>query len=214
MEEDMRKLVVCLLVLSLSACASAAKKQVPSDPTKTPVAAPVENAKEADASPSPAAPVLVEQDSYELIANALISGVQQPDTGKPSGFLKYIDNDKSRTIITFALKKYLDEKQAGDVAKFFESPAGKAGTKAFSTWMLTGKFLKEPVPGEISTGWQGFKATSSGLKFFSELNNIYKSIAVEALKIGGGAVKKALISDVGKQLAAPIFAAFLKSGGI
>lgn len=199
----MRKAIV-FACLVLAACASG--KPQPEQPPASPL--PLSPADEAGAR-------YPEYGDYGRVAVAILQISEQPveeDAESRAKFLSYIDQPTSVRIVAGAFQMYFSEEEAARIADFLESPAGQAGMRTFSRWLLKGKFLKEPVPSELPSAWDAFRSTASGIKLFAKAFPVYKQIAVEAFKAGGALVSKAISTDIGKEAALSIFGALLKTG--
>ncbi len=190
------KPVALIALLILSACSSAPKPE-----------------------PAPLLPAaslneeVPQKDPYQRVAEALLQGTRKEgDEGPRQGFLSVLDQPVAVGIVGGAFQAYFPEEEAAQVADFLESPAGRAGVAVFGDWFLTGKFLKSPVPEGLGTTWDAFRSTAAGIKLFTEVSGLYKKIALEAIKVGGAVVKRAIVSDIGKEAALALFGALLKSG--
>jgi hypothetical protein len=177
----MKKLVV-VLFLALSACASS--------PKSTPQIA----GNEAAAVPDNASSSYGE---YGRVAELLLRS-SRTQTGKTLGFLSYFDNGTSVKIVAGALKTCLTEEQAAQIANYFGSSAGVLALKAYSNYLLTGQFLKNPASAKADPNLDALGKTDAGGKLLSESSTIFKKIAIDALKGGGFGAQKALTADIGK----------------
>ena len=154
-------------------------------------------------------------DDYDRIALALLQLDSRPQAGPElpqESFLRYLDQPASIQVVGNAFKVVFGEEEASQLADFLGSDTGQAGIGIFSTWLLSGDFLKNPVPVELTSGWETFRTTTAGIKLFAEVYTLYKEIAMQAVEIGGKLVAKAISSDIGKGAAAGILGTMLKSG--
>lgn len=191
----MKKLIFVLFLI-LSACASS--------PKPTPQIAGNEAASVPDKASS-------EYGEYGRVAELLLrSGRTQ--TGKTLGFLSYFDNGTSVKIVAGALKACLTEEQAAQIANYFGSSTGGLVLKAYSNYLLTGQFMKNPASAKADPNLDAFGKTDAGGKLLSESSNIFKKVAIDALKDGGFGVQKALTADIGKDAVAQLLGAAMKSG--
>jgi hypothetical protein len=190
----MKQLFALLLCALLTACAAPQKQaQAPVVPVEV-------------------APVLQPAaDPYARLATAMLKGGRQA-AGEKANFLSYVEEPVAANFVAMGVKGYVSPEQATKIADFFESPAGQGGMSTFRSWLLTGKFMKEPLPADMGAGWQTFQKTAEGVKLLSNVTGIFKSVAVPAVKVGGPLVIKALTGDIGKTGAMEIVAAAIKSG--
>jgi len=168
----------------------------------------------ADSLPVPAAESACTTDygEYGRVATALLQIADGEPTRSGGSFLGYLDQPTAVRIVAGAFESRFTEEESRQIADFLATPQGQEGIGIFSRWLLRGEFLKNPVPQELSCSWETFRATSSGIKLFAEAFSLYKQISVEAVKIGGTLVAKAITSDVGKKAAVGILGALMKSG--